>query len=93
MAHGINSILVTPIAPHSFFNRSIIFNPQDKLKIKNVGEAELNISVDGRLFKTLNQGEECFVETSEKILKMLTFNENNTFRTLFKKMRLLEDIT
>ena len=93
VAHGINSILVTPIAPHSFFNRSIIFNPQDKLKIKNVGEAELNISVDGRLFKTLNRGEECFVETSEKILKMLTFNENNTFRTLFKKMRLLEDIT
>lgn len=92
VAHGINSILVTPIAPHSFFNRSIIFSPSDRLKIKNSAETELKISVDGRLFSSLHKDEECIVRTSEKSLKMLSFNQNNNFSALFKKMRNLEDI-
>lgn len=92
VSHGIDSILVTPIAPHSFFNRSIIFSPNDKLKIKNSAETELKISVDGRLFGELNANEECIVKTSEKSLKMLSFNKNSNFSTLFKKMRNLEDI-
>ncbi len=92
VAHGINSILVTPIAPHSFFNRSIIFSPSDKLKIKNNEDTELKISVDGRFFRAINSGEECVVTTSSKTLKMLSFNQNNNFSTLFKKMRILEDI-
>ena len=92
VAHGINSILVTPIAPHSFFNRSIIFSPSDKLKIKNNEDTELKISVDGRLFSTLNRGEECIVTSSPKTLKMISFNQNNNFSTLFKKMRILEDV-
>jgi NAD+ kinase len=92
VSHGINAILVTPIAPHSFFNRSIIFSPSDKLKIKNSAETELKISVDGRLFGELNANEECIVKTSEKSLKMLSFNKNSNFSTLFKKMRNLEDI-
>ena len=92
VAHGINSILVTPIAPHSFFNRSIIFSPSDKLKIKNNEDTELKISVDGRFFAAINSGEECVVTSSSKTLKMLSFNQNNNFSTLFKKMRILEDI-
>lgn len=92
VAHDINSILVTPIAPHSFFNRSIIFSPNDKLKVRNDGDTELKISVDGRLFKELNAGEECIVSASDKTLKMLSFNQNNNFSSLFKKMRILEDI-
>ncbi len=92
VSHGIDSILVTPIAPHSFFNRSIIFSADEELKIINDSKTELKISVDGRLFSALSGGEECIVKTSENKLKVLTFNQNNTFSTLFKKMRILEDI-
>ena len=92
VSHGINSILVTPIAPHSFFNRSIIFSPSEKLKIKNESEEGLKISIDGRLYKTMNSGDECIVSTSPKTLKMISFNKNNNFSTLFKKMRNLEDV-
>lgn len=92
VAHDIDSILVTPIAPHSFFNRSIIFNSNERLAIKNCGSTELNVSVDGRLFGTLNEGDECVITKSDKTLKILTFNQNNTFTTLFKKVRILEDV-
>lgn len=92
VAHDIDSILVTPIAPHSFFNRSIIFNSNERLTVKNCGVTELNVSIDGRLFGTLEEGDECVITKSDKTLKMLTFNQNNTFATLFKKMRILEDV-
>ncbi len=92
VSHGINAILVTPIAPHSFFNRSIIFSENDILTVKNDGASELKISIDGRLFSTLPADEECVISVSEKKLKVLTFNPNNTFSTLFKKMKILEDI-
>ena len=92
VAHDIDSIVATPICPHSFFNRSIMFNPNERIKISNIGKPSLNVSVDGRFFTTLKEGEACCVEMSEKRLKMLTFNKNNTFSTLFKKMRILEDM-
>lgn len=90
--HGINSILVTPICPHSFFNRSIIFNENSHLLIKNTGKSSLKISIDGRLFDVLEIGEECLVSKSDKKLKMLAFNENNMFSTLFSKMKKIENM-
>ena len=90
--HGINSILVTPICPHSFFNRSIIFNENSHLLIRNTGKSSLKISIDGRLFDFLEIGEECRVSKSDKKLKMLAFNENNMFSTLFSKMKKIENM-
>lgn len=92
VSHNIDSITATPICPHSFFNRSIIFKPSDTIKLKNTSNTVLNISVDGRYFANLSCGEECVVKMDEKKLKMLTFSENNMFSTLFKKMRILEDV-
>lgn len=90
--HGIDSILATPICPHSFFNRSIIFNENSVLTVKNTGNSTLKISIDGRLFSILEAGEECAVRKSCKSLKMLAFNVNNMFSTLFSKMKKIENI-
>lgn len=90
--HGINAIVATPICPHSFFNRSIIFNENAALAIKNTGKSALKISIDGRLFDVLESGEECVVTKSEKRLKVLAFNVNNMFSTLFSKMKKIENM-
>jgi len=92
IAHDIDSIVVTPICPHSFFNRSIIFKATENIKLKNTGNTVLNLSIDGRYFTNLANGDACVVQMADKKLKMLTFSKNNMFSTLFKKMRILEDI-
>lgn len=92
VSHDIDSITATPICPHSFFNRSIIFKAGENIKLKNTSDTVLNVSVDGRYFANLSFGEECVIKMDEKKLKMLTFSENNMFSTLFKKMRILEDV-
>ena len=93
VAHNVESIVLTPVAPHSFFNRSVLFDSSDILNVTNEGEAELHISIDGRCIGMLGKGAVCTVSRSEKKLKMLTFSANSMFSCLFKKMRLLEDIT
>ena len=92
VSHGVGAMVVTPVCPHSFFNRSIIFKSDEKITVSNLGGTELNICTDGRFYKKLRCGESCTVYASEKRLKMLTFTKDNMFATLFKKMRILEDV-
>ena len=93
VAHNVDSILLTPVAPHSFFNRSVLFNALDVLKITNIGDGDMSISIDGRCIGILSEGASCSVSKADKRLKMITFSENKMFSRLFKKMRILEDIT
>lgn len=91
IAHSLDSLTVTPVCPHSLFNRSIIFDPEETVKVHNSKEAPLNISVDGRLFTELYRGELCRIKRSEKRLKVLSFDKNNMFSTLFKKIKDMEE--
>ena len=92
IGHDIDAVVVTPICPHSFFNRSFVFKANEELCIKNKGKAPLNVSVDGRFFTDLKNGEKCIVRASDKRLKVLAFCENNLFSTLFGKMKKFENI-
>ena len=92
VAHNLDTLLVTPVCPHSFFDRSILFSPDEKIKINNTGEENLNISIDGRRFDSLLPGEACYVSRAEKRVKFLTFKQNSMFATLFEKMKFLEDL-
>ncbi len=92
VSHDSGAVIVTPIAPHSFFNRSIVFAANEEIRIKNMSPESLNLSVDGRLLHELLPGEKCMIKPSEKVLKVLTFKDNNMFSNLFSKMQILEDI-
>ena len=92
LAHDVEGILLTPISPHSFFNRSVLFNASEIIKITNVGTLPLNVSVDGRNVGSLAPGEHCDVSRAAKNVKILTFKKNSMFSSLFKKMRILGDI-
>ena len=93
VAHSLDSLIITPVCPHSFFNRSIIFGADEKIKVRNVGVGALNVSLDGRIFVRLGRDDYITVERSERSLPMLTFTENNMFETLFKKIRVLQELT
>ena len=92
IAHDLDSILVTPVCPHSFFNRSILFSSAESLTVTNNGAGSLNISIDGRFFSKMSKGDKCVIAVSDRKAKILTFTENNMFSTLFKKMRIMEDV-
>ena len=92
VSHASDSIIITPIAPHTFFNRSLVFGAKDTVKIENTGACRLNVSVDGRHFASLMPSDVCTVHASEKRLKVLTFKNNNMLSVLFEKMKMVEEI-
>ena len=92
VSHDAGAIILTPIAPHSFFNRSIVFGENELIKVKNTSSKSLNISVDGRLVHELMPSAKITVRSSNKKLKVMTFKDNNMFSNLFSKMQILEDI-
>ena len=91
VAHDVDGILLTAVSPHSFFNRSVMFNSSEVIKITNLGMDPIHISIDGRCRGNLDTNEYCTVFKSEKKIKMLAFEKNAMFSKLFKKMRILED--
>ena len=92
ISHSVDSITVTPICPHSFFNRSIVYGPDERIRITNMNEDALNVSVDGRLFSRLDKGESCLVYRSDRRIKMYNLEDTNLFSTLSKKIKLLQDL-
>ena len=92
VSHRADAMIVTPIAPHSFFNRSIVFGSKEVIRVKNTGRDNLNITVDGRLVATLHPGDKCVIRAADKPLRVLTFKENNMFANLFGKMQIMEDV-
>ena len=92
VAHDVESVLLTPVSSHSFFNRSVLFNSSEIIKITNMGQFDLNVNVDGRSVGSIASGEYCLVKKADKHVKMLTFKKNSMFTSLFKKMRILGDI-
>ena len=92
IAHDVESILLTPVSPHSFFNRSVLFNSSEVIKVTNCGEHPLNVFVDGRCIGTISAGKFCKVKKAKDRVKFLTFTKNSMFTSLFKKMRILGDI-
>ena len=92
ISHNLDSITATPVSPHSFFNRSIVYSADEELKVSNIGNTLLKVSVDGRLFDSLENGDYCIIKKSDKRFKMLTFSANNMFATLFNKLKILSNI-
>ena len=92
LAHDVEGILVTPVCPHSFFNRSVLFNSKETLTVTNTGRYPMNIAVDGRKYAELMPGEHCRIGKADRRIKMLTFSENKMFTELFKKMSVTEGL-
>lgn len=92
LAHDVEGMLVTPVCPHSFFNRSVLFNSSELLSVRNTGAYPMNIAVDGRKYAELMPGEACRISCANRRIKMLTFSENKMFTELFKKMSITEGL-
>ena len=92
ISHNLDSITATPVSPHSFFNRSIVYSANETIKVSNVGNNIIKVNIDGRFFDSLGNGDFCVVRKSEKRFKMLTFSENSMFTTLFNKLKILSNI-
>lgn len=79
---------VTPICPHSFFARSIVFSADSPLSVYNrsIRNGELTITVDGRDASVLPADSCLTIEKARTPLKILSLKKRRFLNVLKEKM-------
>ena len=81
--------LVTPICPHSFIARQLIFSDNTKIRIKNVSVREkyLTLTIDGKTNCEIYREDTVNITKSEQTVKLVRLKECSFYDILSQKMK------
>ena len=88
---SLQALCVTPICPHSFFSRSILFSPDSVLSIRNVCRTEEEtaiVSIDGRDSAILHVGDKVELRRADQTFKMVSLEDQALLDIIEQKMRM-----
>ncbi|MFZ4115282.1 MAG: NAD(+)/NADH kinase [Chthoniobacterales bacterium] len=80
-------LLITPICPHAFSNRSMVISDQSKMTIKATGTQEVFISLDGHKARLLKTEESLLLSTSSQKLPLAMLPETTFAQILCAKLQ------
>ena len=85
----VKCMLVTPICPHSFIARQLIFADETQLKIKNVSvrEKSLMLTLDGKSNCELYKEDYVKISKSDLTVKLVRLKECSFYSILSQKMK------
>jgi NAD+ kinase len=81
-------LLMTPVSPHMLFDRSLLFNPDARVRIEVAGDRPATLSVDGNNLGTLRRGDSITCTASSRSARFVTFGPRNFLRILKTKFGL-----
>jgi len=81
------TLLITPICPHVFSNRSMVIADKSIITIEAPGDQQVFISLDGRESRLLQSEERLAVTTSSKTLPLAMLPETNFPQILRQKLK------
>jgi NAD+ kinase len=84
----IEAILLTPVAAHSLFGRSLVLNARSVIEIKVVADRPVRVSVDGVESSILLEGDLVEVRQGDKPARFLTMDHGSFASTVKRKFRL-----
>jgi len=85
---NINSIILTPICPHTLSARPLIISENDQVKIKlELSEEEVMVTIDGQEGFTLKAKDEVIIKKSGHKARLITFKEKSFYAILREKLR------
>ncbi len=76
-------LLLTPVAPHNLFDRSLVLKPSTPVQLTVSGYRNGVITVDGRQILELEPGQSVLCRAAERRVRMLTRGERN-FHSILK---------
>lgn len=82
---GGRMILVTPVCPHTLFNRSIIFSPEDVIDVTTT--SPITLSADGQDVM-VDEFDSVRIQVSPRTVRLVQFHENAFYRILRDKLRI-----
>lgn len=86
LAPGINAFEITPIAPHSFSNRPIIYSSNQACIVENMGENNTALFIDGRFVGNIKKGQIIKITGAEKETVFLRKQNSDFYDRLVIKL-------
>lgn len=83
----LESILLTPVSPHTLFNRSIIFRPDDIISIGSSEGEALFYSNDGNEPKSFDGNKKIEISRADFTADFIRIKNDNFIDILYKKMK------
>ena len=84
------ALLLTPVAPHMLFDRSLVLDPAEPIEISVIGHREASVSVDGQPVATLVEGDVVTCSASESTARFVRFGERHYHQILKAKFGLTD---
>jgi NAD+ kinase len=84
------ALLVTPVAPHMLFDRSLVLDPTETVEIEVLGARETSVAVDGRAVLDLAAGSSVMFTPSTSTARFVRFGAHHYHQVLKAKFGLLD---
>ena len=84
------ALLVTPVAPHTLFDRSLVLDPTETVQIEVLGEREAAVVVDGRQLCNLTTGAAVRCVPSAATARFVRFGAHHYHQVLKAKFGLTD---
>ena len=82
----VESILITPVCPHSIFSRSIVLNGNSKLELVHDNSGEAILSCDGQSAVVIPENAKVTVKRSDKTASFIKIKSDTFIDVLNKKI-------
>jgi len=90
VAPELQALVVTPVAPHQLFDRSMVLSPADEIRIELLDWRPARLLCDGVEMATLAHGDAVVCRRGPWLAKVVTFGHRD-FRGILRKKFGLED--
>ena len=84
------ALLVTPVAPHMLFDRSLVLDPTESVEIEVSGARVASVAIDGRATCTLERGGVVTCRPSAATAQFIRFGEHHYHQVLKAKFGLTD---
>lgn len=88
LSPGMRAILMTPVSPHMLFDRSMVLNADEAIRIEVLGHRHVNVATDGDLVHTLKPGDVIEVRAAAEVARFMRFEEQRFHQILKNKFGL-----
>ena len=82
LAPTMHALILTPVAPHTLFDRSLVLLPSSELVIEVLGDRPAAVAVDGRSLGELGEGGSLTVSVSDQPARLVTLGQRGFHQAL-----------
>jgi NAD+ kinase len=86
----LRAILITPLSPHMLFDRSMVLDPNEPVRVEVLGHRAVTVATDGDMVHTLKPGDVIEVRAAKEVARFMKFGEQKFHQILKNKFGLAD---